>query len=207
MTDNAPDKRKNNLDAIEGHKLTTTEAIRVLNGESLADIRDEQPILDRRRSSYESLPIDQWPNFQIVWDLTPENFHFSLNEKSIDDFNALYPEGVCLRYVILEELDEKTGDEVLRSSDIWDVHDGDKLANAIGRWSEGEPITPPLVGINGRKLMVLGGNHRLAVCRARKLQSVPVLIDCRKVDQAQTFASLSLEPIKPGPLKSENTNQ
>ena len=62
------------------------------------------------------------------------------------------------------------------AEEVWTVGSPDKAAQAIIHWKEGGLMTPPLlVPTDDGRLAIAGGNHRLAVARAKGVLHLPVL--------------------------------
>jgi ParB-like chromosome segregation protein Spo0J len=51
------------------------------------------------------------------------------------------------------------------------------VADIIAYLVDGNSITPPAVAEYHAKLVIVGGHHRLAVCRAKNMETVPVLVE------------------------------
>lgn len=159
-----------------------TQALARLQGTELPDVAEQE----RRRSRERDLrgkPVKLWPQFDVAWDLDPVNFHKSRDGTSAEDFSALYPTGITLSDVPLSELDAALHENSRRTAqEIWSVGDPDKAAGAIRHWEDRHAMTPPLVDeASDGTITIAGGNHRLAVARAKGETSVPILFDAARL--------------------------
>ena len=146
--------------------------------ESKADRLERIRQIDEARKLIR-LPISEWPEFDVLWNLNPIDFRYSLDGCSVDDFISYYPDGMILSEVSLSELDMQLCKFNQRSAEeVWDVGFDDKAARVLLSWIEGRAITPPLVGRTNitDELCLHGGNHRLAVARAKGETRLPILI-------------------------------
>ena len=126
---------------------------------------------------YKNLPIEQWPEFQILWDLSPINYRYAFDGMSKSDFDINYPDGLLLAYADLEELDSKFSTYSYRRIDeTWTVGIPSKLAKAMEHWIQCNQMTPPVITNNMDYLNISAGHHRFAICRAKKLKRLPILI-------------------------------
>jgi hypothetical protein len=68
---------------------------------------------------------------------------------------------------------------------FWNVGGEGSKARLIWEWTSGKSITPPFIRLHrdGLHLFVGGGNHRLAVARAKRITDLPVLVDAEEYDQ------------------------
>jgi len=68
------------------------------------------------------LPISEWPEFDVLWNLNSTDFHYSFDGFSVDDFNRYYPKGLILSEVSLFELDSQLCKFNQRSAEeVWNV--------------------------------------------------------------------------------------
>jgi hypothetical protein len=88
-----------------------------------------------------------------------------------------------LALVEFSELDDKFV-SIFRCnpSELWTAHrSSHDIAEIVLHWSEGRPLTPPMIGIydesGTQKITVIDGSHRLAVARALGVNKLHVLID------------------------------
>ncbi|CAG19913.1 conserved hypothetical protein [Photobacterium profundum SS9] len=129
---------------------------------------------------YIELPVKDWPNFEMSWDLTASAQHFSDDGISQDDFSLAYKEPLLIAWVKMHELDNALyGHSIRKKEEIWSIGCKDKVAKVIAYCVENKQMTPahiqPHKSLNA--ITIIGGNHRLAVCRALELEIIPVLIE------------------------------
>ncbi|WP_219096144.1 hypothetical protein [Pseudomonas sp. UMAB-40] len=120
-------------------------------------------------------PHDKWPaTFSIAWDYSPQHFHRALDGESASDFSDDYSH-VLIGEANLAEIDgELHGSSRRKKSELW-LNSQDKVARCILYWCNGLLITPPMLAVNMGKLVIVGGNNRMAVCRAADLARLPFL--------------------------------
>lgn len=143
-------------------------------------------------SAIEGAPVEDWPPFALEWDTRPESFHRSLDGADPDyDVSDL----ACFWYP-LATLDAHFGSYNARTAEeVWGVGSDRKSAKAIVFWSEGGRMSPPIVAPReDGKIGLNGGNHRLAVARAKGAAVVPVLVHER--DRVEIFKILG-PPLHP----------
>lgn len=140
---------------------------------------DELERVSKDSEQFINLPIERWPAFQIRWDLNPENYHYAIGINKEEVFNTLFPNGVILAWADLLEIDSILTRQSQRSVDeIWTIGDPLKTAKIILYWNEGNAMTPSFIELynaDNNFLSITGGNHRLAVCRAKGESRVPFL--------------------------------
>ncbi len=110
-----------------------------------------------------------------------------------DDFDAYYPDGLVLKWVSLADLDAKLTPASFRTADeVWNVGDASKAAGVLADWIAGQELTPPAIGcFEKREVPLIGGNHRLAVARAKGIERLPVLIDPNVLADVSVLLDLS----------------
>lgn len=130
--------------------------------------------LERLVRAVRKKPRAEWPReFQIRWDYSPENFCLAVD-------GAREPESYTLaHYQIgeadLEEIDAKLhGISRRGKAELWTIA-AHKVARAIAHWSSGGLMTPPMLEVSKGCLVIVGGNNRMAVCRADGVQRLPFL--------------------------------
>ncbi|WP_431047854.1 hypothetical protein [Roseateles sp. L2-2] len=123
------------------------------------------------------LPVGEWPDFDLAWDLRLESQHHVYDGVSSSEFAQSHPTGLLVAHVNLADLDAKLTPHSYRTAaEVWGVGNDRKAAKLVVRWSEGMQITPPLVKSFSGQITLPGGNHRLAVARAKGVATVPVLV-------------------------------
>lgn len=143
---------------------------------------DEQVEENRRlreiEKSIENKPVSEWPQFEILWDFSFVNIYRFADGGSFSQFNRDYPDGIHLAYVRMEELDSKLMTMSSQTADeFWEVGFPGKKSGVIVHWLEGNKMTPCKIKPHNGQLIICGGNHRLAVCRAKSALSIPILFN------------------------------
>lgn len=166
-------------DALAGESVTSSELLEMAtSGCSLAEAQSRAQERMRVRTAADAIegrPPDLWPVFEVRWDFNPLNFYRVFDgaepTSSADNELVLIPD-VSLASInsALTPYWHRTADEV------WTVGSPDKTARAIVYWCEGGLMTPPLlIPTSDGKLAIAGGNHRLAVARAKLTACLPIL--------------------------------
>lgn len=121
----------------------------------------------------------EWPDsFQVRWDFSADSMHLSEDGVSSDGYPI---EDYRYGEANLSEIDDKLHGVSRRSkSELWSFAPH-KVAGVIEHWSKGGLITPPLLAINVGCLVIVGGNNRLAVCRADDQERIPFLYEASQV--------------------------
>jgi len=138
----------------------------------------------------EGLSPEAWPAFDIHWDLSPANFYRVFD--GADPCSVTDNEHVLIPDVSLASIDAALTPHWHRTADeVWTIGSPDKAARAIVHWSEGGSMTPPLlVSTTDGRLAIAGGNHRLAVARAKGVIRLPILV--KLADEARVRQILKI---------------
>ncbi|MDN8584389.1 hypothetical protein QY211_09030 [Vibrio alginolyticus] len=129
---------------------------------------------------YQNQPIDSWPPFQVIWDERSSHVHHYGDGLSPQNIPNRHPNGVKIGDVDLSDLDTVTYYMNRQSvSEFWQIGLASKKSEAIEHWVNGGVMTPVMIipHENGLQVCVAGGNHRLAVARAKSEVTIPVLFD------------------------------
>jgi hypothetical protein len=172
------------FDNVAGHPVTPSELLEMMKtGCSLAEARGRSEERSRIRTAADAIeghPFKTWPSFHVRWDLDPANFYQTYD-------GADPPDGGEIDLVLISDVPLSNIDTALTpywhrtAEEVWTVGSPDKAARAIIHWKERGLMTPPLlVPTDDGRLAVAGGNHRLAVARAKGISYLPVL---SKADQ------------------------
>ena len=150
----------------------------------------EQQRVAKAATNIQGKPVAQWPPFEVSWDLSPASYHHALDGAKP---KHVKPGELVLVWARLEDLDPVLQAYNLRTADeVWSVGDPSKAARLIVRWSEGQTMTPIWVTpTEPGKLGIVGGNHRLAIARAKGVQSLPLLVrktELKAIRKILTFA-------------------
>jgi len=139
----------------------------------------------------------EWPkSFQVRWDFSPQSMHLADDGASPDGYPI---EDYRFGEADLAEIDDKLHGVSRRSaSELWSFSPH-KVARVIEHWSNCGLITPPLLAISMGCLVIVGGNNRLAVCRADDQERIPFLYEASQVaDFARMLTSFKeLDVVKP----------
>jgi len=134
-------------------------------------------------------PVEEWPEFEINWDLTPENFRFAFDGDvhSPNKFNEYYPDGLALGWVNQAEFYSKLCHFNKRAlNEIWTVGFAHSLAYVVAYCAAGEPLTPvvarPDIHHEGQ-VFLSGGNHRYAMINSIGVERMPLLIEHKHRDE------------------------
>jgi len=144
----------------------------------------------------ENLPVDEWPLFDIHWDLNPENFRFAFDGVSPKQYAKNYPDGLRLCWVLQSEFYGNLCHYNKRSpEELWELGFTHKLASVIAYCSEGHSLTPVVAKPHpnfASEVLLLGGNHRYAMINALEIKVIPLLIQYEDYDEmSKRLCSLS----------------
>lgn len=158
---------------------------------TLNEAREE--IAERRRVNARAdellnKPIDEWPEFSVNWDLEPNSFYWALDGSQP---SALDGRKLVVRWCALPALDNALTHQSSRSPDeLWTLGDARKVARVLVHCSEGRSLTPPWILPIAGKIGIVGGHHRLAMCRAKRLERIPVLVEESELEQSSSILTL-----------------
>lgn len=108
-------------------RMTTEEFLAVSDGQDLATYRAEQ--LERQEIAKEAerfllLPPSDWPSLQFNWDYRDESQRFTLDGCKPDSFPKVFPQGLRLGLVVLQEFDAKLSLQNKRElEEVWTLGD------------------------------------------------------------------------------------
>ena len=117
----------------------------------------------------------------------PSSYHYSQDGIDLEELDG---SGVTLMWVTLSELDACLQAWNPRSAEeVWSIGDKNKAAKVIVHCSEGRKLSPIWVCLTTPgSLGLVGGNHRLAVARAKRELNVPIIFhDKHEVDVVGLF--------------------
>lgn len=152
--------------------------------------------LQGKARSLECLPVERWPSFDVVWDLSSENYRFAFDGVTPKQYTKNYPNGLRLCWVLQSEFYGNLCHHNKRSpEELWELGFAHKLARVIAYCSEGHPLTPVVAKPHpnfASELLLLGGNHRYAMINALKIKVMPLLIQHEDYDEmSKRLCSLS----------------
>ncbi|MEM8351241.1 hypothetical protein Q4R91_12140 [Morganella morganii] len=129
--------------------------------------RQKRYIFEEVGSKYKGKNAKEWPEFNIQWDLTPDNFYLSLDGESAESVSESYNKGFSLGKVATNDIYENLfyNCKLTNSEDFWSTCIASKACGVLGRWLKNELITPPLIKPYEGNLLIIGGNHRFNVAR------------------------------------------
>ncbi|PRQ61595.1 hypothetical protein BWR16_14800 [Vibrio sp. V01_P9A10T6] len=137
-------------------------------------LEEERCIMD----SVLGLPVGDWPEFDIKWDESVESLHHYEDGVSPKFIEEHHPDGLLIADVNLSELDAKlTFNSRQTVCEFWDIGRDDKKARLIAHWVSGNIVTPCKITPYESEIVIVGGNHRLAVSRIKNELEVPVLFE------------------------------
>lgn len=149
----------------EERNKCSNEDIEAYKQKLIESTKGERAELQKRSVIYNKLPVKDWPDFKIEWDLNPDNFLYTFDGWDADTFKSNFPKGLILGVADITEIVKNLTQISNRSINISDSCD----ALVIAYWAEGNKMTPPFIQISDKdgKLLISGGNHRFSVCRAK----------------------------------------
>lgn len=171
------------LTLLEGRAVTSEYLLAALEGQG-PDVVDERKRVREEADRIEGLPIADWPPFDVLWDTRREAQRFAFDGMNAESFEKSFPDGLILARVKLAELDSAMTEFNRRTpEEVWSIGSPDKAARCIIHWKEGRGLTPVcLCPVNG-KIGLAGGNHRLAVARAKGTTEIPAYIQPQHFDE------------------------
>ena len=137
------------------------------------------------------LPVGEWPEFDIKWDESVESLHHYEDAESPKFIEEHHPDGLWIADVNLAELDAKLVFNSRQTvSEFWDIGCNDKKARLIAHWASGNIVTPCKISPYESEIVIVGGNHRLAVSRIKSEPEVPVLFECEHAKEIRKIIEL-----------------
>ncbi len=141
--------------------------------------QEENARIFEAAKQYRNLPIEQWPDFEIRWDLSPENRRFAFDSYDETTYRKYHPNGLIAGWVDFTEFNSKLAPHSQRTKEeIWSTGSAAKIAKTILYYVEKNRMTPPLICLDkdGISVMVGGGYNRIAVCLAKEVEKIPILV-------------------------------
>lgn len=167
------------LNANTHASYTSSELLNVLRSRPIDKLHEKNRIRELSMQ-YMDLPVEDWPSIKVEWDLSEKSQYYSADGFSEQSFTNSYGEPLSIAWIKMMDLDNALhGASIRKKNETWSVGCKAKVAHLIRHCVEGKPLTPahiqPHKGLNA--LTIVGGHHRLAVCRALELELVPVLVE------------------------------
>jgi len=152
------------------------------------DAIKENRRISEKAAQYTGKPVGEWPEFEIMWDFSPDRQHYCLDGETPDTIKAQFPNGFAVGYTSLAQLDEKLHRGSKRTNDeIWNIGCKSKLAKCIVHWQEGNLMTPVIIRAFKDEIHIAGGNHRLAIARARNIEKVPFYVCPKDISKVEAI--------------------
>jgi hypothetical protein len=178
-----------------------TEFVAELSGEDMDEWRRIRDIRQRLEPTVVALidkPINEWPTFQIQWDLTKEGQRYTLDGCSQESFEKQYPNGLQVRWITLNDLNRVLCDYNRRTiEETWEVGSKRSLANNIAWAGDRQPVTPIYIKQNSffpEQIKLEGGNHRYAMVNAMQVTILPVLVEQEDIAIIEKIITLNTSP-------------
>lgn len=131
---------------------------------------------------------EKWPSFIVKWDESNDNLHLYADGEDSGYIVDNYKHGIVIADVSLRELDCFLCETSRQSlAEFWDIGKADKKIGVIEHWVNGGEITPCMVSPFEGEIYIVGGNHRLAVARAKGEEIVPILFDNNHSDKIRAI--------------------
>lgn len=174
------------------YPYTSSELLTVLRSGSLDELHEKNRIRELSMQ-YIDLPVEDWPSFKIEWDLSEKAQYYSADGSSEQIFKNSYGEPLSIAWVKMMDLDNALhGASIREKHETWSVGCKAKVAHLIRHCVEGKPLTPahiqPHKDLN--TLIIVGGHHRLTVCRALELELVPILVEKKLADDLKAIINV-----------------
>jgi uncharacterized protein YoaH (UPF0181 family) len=139
-----------------------------------ADAWEEQARNERARKLAKTART-KWPEIDVSWDLSAENYHRSLDGVKAAEFARDFPE-VEVVGVDIEDLHANLMRGSQRVKDPFSKEYKTKTAGLVSHLERGGIVTPPFVRHVAGGLCLAGGNHRFGWARHRGECKLPILI-------------------------------
>lgn len=184
------------MDAIPSLPTSYEELLAHQNGQSLDAYRREQAsraATNEESKQYLNQPQAQWPELFFNWDTSRAGQRHSLDGVSPNVFDLIYPDGLVLGWVKLEEFDPVLCRFSRRdgAEELWSLGTPSRLAHLIAYLAHGRPISPPLVKARKEADLILqGGHHRYAIIKAKGVQHFPVHVEPKNVNGVSQVLSV-----------------
>ncbi len=187
------------LNKMEDEGITHDDIIEsqaIDDGWELSHYRHTQTIRDKLRSQADAIegkPVEQWPEININWDLSPENFRFAFDGESQPPklYAKHYPEGLTLGWVNQAEFYDHLSHYNKRApEELWELGFTHKLAYVIVYCAAGEPLTPVIAKPHSHfedQVVLSGGNHRYAMINSLGIKEMPLLVEHQHTDEMKSI--------------------
>lgn len=118
------------------------------------------------------------------WDVDPRNFYFAGDGWNADKLDST---GYLVLYADTSEIIENLHEREWIESDPWSENYKPKTAVIAFRWYNGLPVTPPLLKIYDKTLLIQGGHHRLRYAHFLNAHRVPFLVARDKISRVEAI--------------------
>lgn len=118
-------------------------------------------------AKFKNKPAEQWPKMRILWNTNPDEFYRSLDGCSQSDLKNQYPDGLLVGEIPTSDIYKKlvSTSKVYDHIDFWRKCRNRRACGLIGRWMDGNSVTPPLIVPFKNEIFIEGGNHRFNIAR------------------------------------------
>lgn len=143
----------------------------------------------KAQATFMNMPIADWPNFAVKWDLSEESQRYAFDGCDEVSFKEEYPEGLVVLHCSMKSLDLHLCFHSRQSvGEFWSIGLPENKCVVIQDWVDGFALTPCFIDENTPDgLLVAGGNARLAVARAKGEKVVPILVRPRELDEISSL--------------------
>ncbi|MFQ2355930.1 transcriptional regulator [Aeromonas dhakensis] len=159
-------------------------------------LRKDEQIDQVSKCLYNTEPKN-WPPVKFNWDYSHKSQIFCFDGLSQSSFEELYPDGLALGRMCLNEFDQYLCHFSRRDgNELWKLGCQSKLARMIVYLSKGHPITPPIIApVKNNKVIFLGGHHRYAVAKAKDIKEISLYASPNHVRKISEFMNVSWDEI------------
>ena len=123
-------------------------------------------------------------HYKLEWDTRVSHQIYSFDGMSQDQFSEIYPAGLLVAMVRVQELDILLPkSHCLPLKELWsNSYDHSKIIGLLEHLSKGNKVSPPFIAISPHetekiKLAIQGGTHRYSIAKDLGYETVPILID------------------------------
>jgi hypothetical protein len=131
--------------------------------------------VEQRRTSLTKRSIGKWPSVKLAWDISPDNWHLSMDDyPSAEALFERFPD-IRLAWVDMGDLKSALGPTWRRSSPAAAAYSY-RSARLVVHLQDGGLVSPPFVQPISGRLEVNGGNHRIGWALHMEEPKLPILL-------------------------------
>lgn len=172
------EKMKRWLELVNEHGVSPNNAQAIVDNKMTLQEYQDRKKLRKDAGKWAKKKANRELALTPQWDLSPSNYHRSMDGEDASDFTAYG--AVTVLYVDAAEMYSNLTLQSTPVKDPWSSRHRSKTQVTAYRWHIGLPVTPPFIEPHHGRIIIRGGMHRFHLARHHDT-TVPVLVEVADV--------------------------